>query len=71
MVALCGHPIYGHLVMMEPNLRGHCKQPLVNDKVFSWIQVYSHFMAVLLATSKEEAAVLTIHIHLIIQLCKI
>ena len=64
--------IQGHLVMMEPNSRGQCKQPLVNH-ILSWIQAYSCFMAVLLAsesTSKEEAAGLAAHMHLIIQLSK-
>ena len=64
--------IQGHLVMMEPNSRGQRKQPSVND-VLSWMQAYSRFMAVLLAseaTSKEEAAGLAAHMHLIIQLSK-
>ena len=64
--------IQGQLVMVEPTQRGHHRQPSVND-VLSWTQAYSRFMAVLLSsglTSKEEAAGLAAHMHLIVQLSK-
>ena len=58
--------------MMESLQRGQRRQPSVND-ILSWMQAYSRFMAVLLSvesTSKEEAAGLAAHMHLIIQLSK-
>ena len=64
--------IQGQLVLMEPHQRGQRKQPVIND-LLSWMQAYSRFMAVLLSsgtTSKEEAAGLAAHMHLVIQLSK-
>ena len=67
------HPtiiIEGQLVALESPVKSQKKTAGIND-ILSWVQ--TRFMAVLLtadATTKEEAAGLVAHQHLILQLVK-
>ncbi len=69
------HPtiiIDGQLVALESPVKSQKKTAGIND-ILSWVQAFSRFMAVLLAadaTTKEEAAGLAAHQHLILQLVK-
>lgn len=62
----------GQTLVAEPSTRAQMKVTTIND-IFSWLQAFAGFMAVLLsteATSKEEAAGLATHLNLILQLAK-
>ena len=62
----------GQLVVLDSQMRSQRKTTSISD-ILSWFQVFSRFMAVLLAaeaTTKEEAAGLAAHQHLILQLSK-
>lgn len=64
--------IGGQLVALESPVKSQRKATAIND-ILSWVQAFSRFMAVLLAadsTTKEEAAGLAAHQHLILQLFK-
>ena len=62
----------GRLVSVESATRSQRKASGITD-ILSWLQAFSRFMAVLLSsnlTTKEEAAGLAAHQHLILQLAK-
>ena len=64
---LINNEIYEHKSL--PQAQG--KFPVINNKMV-WLTAYARFMAVILAaesTSKEEAARLAAHQHVILQLC--
>ena len=64
--------IDGQLVSVESGTRSQRKATGISD-ILSWLQAFSRLMAVLLSsdlTSKEEAAGLAAHQHLILQLAK-
>ena len=59
----------GQKLRMEVAQRGQRWQSVITN-IWSWLQAYSRFMAVMLsaeATSKEEASGLAAHMHLILQ----
>ena len=62
----------GRLVLVESATRSQRKATGITD-ILSWLQAFSRFMAVLLSsnlTTKEEAAGLAAHQHLILKLAK-
>ena len=65
------HPtiiIEGQLVALESPVKSQKKTTGIND-ILSWVQAFSRFMAVLLAadaTTKEKAADMAAHQHLIL-----
>ena len=64
--------IGGQLVTLDSPVKSQKKTTAITD-ILSWVQAFSRFMAVLLsaeATTKEEAAGLAAHQHLILQLSK-
>lgn len=64
--------IGGQVVGLDSPARSQRRATAIND-ITSWVQAFSRFMAVLLsagATTKEEAAGLAAHQHLILQLAK-
>ena len=64
--------VEGQIVKLGAPQGGHRKQSSIND-IFTWLQAFAKFMAVMLSssmTSKEEAAGLAAHMHLILQLSK-
>ena len=64
--------VEGQIVKLGAPQGGHRKQSAINN-IFTWLQVFAKFMAVMLSssmTSKEEAAGLAAHMYLILQLSK-
>ena len=62
----------GQKLLMEVAQRGQRRQSTISN-IWSWLQAYSRYMAVMLSadtTSKEEAAGLAAHMHLILQLSR-
>ena len=63
----------GQKLLMEVAQRGQRRQCAISNIIWSWLQAYSQYMAVMLSaetTSKEEAAGLAAHMHLILQLSR-
>ena len=62
----------GQKLLMEVAQRGQRRQSAISN-IWPWLQAYSRYMAVMLSaetTSKEEAAGLAAHMHLILQLSR-
>ena len=62
----------GQIMVLESQSRSQRKTTAIND-ILAWCQAFARFMAVLLAadaTTKEQAAGLAAHQHLILQLSK-
>ena len=62
----------GQKLLMEVAQRGQWRQSAISN-IWSWLQAYSRYMAVVLSAetmSKEEAAGLAAHMHLILQLSR-
>ena len=60
----------GQKLLMEATQRGQRRQSAISN-IWGWLQAYSQYIVVMLSTettSKEEAAGLAAHMHLILQL---
>jgi len=63
----------GHIVPSRPSHKGPAIRRFTITDISSWLQAYARFMAVLVsapATSKDEAAGLAAHQHVILQLAQ-